>query len=112
MLAPLSHYAFMAWSDVYVAASTHHHAAGHAPTQVMPEKMPTRAIFMDGPMASITCEYAALFATFAAPAVPTPIEHGRLSAQGYTPLPPVASISYNAPRAFQSRAPPFYHTIG
>jgi hypothetical protein len=65
IFAPLSHYAYMAWSDAFVSADvvSHHAGMGHA----MPPAptAPDRATVADD-IDVFTCSYWSLFGTFVA----------------------------------------------
>ncbi len=65
MVAPLSHYAFMAWSDAFVSsdAAGHHAGMGHGTPQA--PATPAGARLSDE-IGVFTCSYWSLFGTFVA----------------------------------------------
>ncbi len=117
IVAPASHYAFMLFSDAYgvgghlqhstehASHDSAHGSAHHSSTQrASPHEMPVQA--RDAGVDHFYCEYAALFATFAATgpltvfvADVTPVSSTVIA---LADLAPAMSI----PAAFQQRGPP------
>jgi hypothetical protein len=109
LLAPLSHYAFMAWSDAHrpVGAPSAHHGAHHADHHAVHTTPPAAGAVWEAPdEESVLCTYAALFATFAAASVPgvgtTPASDPGVALLST----PILSRSSEGLLAFQSRGPP------
>ncbi len=106
LLAPLSHYAFMAWGDAYRPSDSPgaHHGGHHADHVGAPQAI--GAVWEAPEDEPVLCTYAALFATFAAASVPGG-ETTPASDPGIALLTaPILSRTSEGLLAFQSRGPP------
>lgn len=112
IVAPASHYAFMLYSDVYGVGHHQHnthqdgHDAGHEAHASTASHNATPVQASDAGVEHFYCEYAALFATFAATGpVAAPVVDG-------TPHTGLISATadlhpdFSLPAAFQQRGPP------